>query len=83
MAFYDEFKCTHLKNVKSDDTANTVTLIYHSDPTKEYVYDCSNVNTFDTQFSDFLSSIVDRRKARVVDNFIQDKVANGLLTIKS
>ena len=57
MAFYDEFKCARLKNVKSDGTAKTVTLIYHSDPTKECVYDCANVNTFDTQFSDFLSSL--------------------------
>ncbi|MEC7807462.1 MAG: hypothetical protein VYD75_10140 [Pseudomonadota bacterium] len=83
MAFYDEFKCARLKNVKSDDTADTVTLIYHSDPTKEYVYDCSNVNTFDTQFSDFLSSIVNRKKAMVVDSFIQSRIADGSLIIKS
>ncbi len=82
MAFYDEFKCARLKNVKSDDTADTVTLIYHSDPTKEYVYDCLNVNTFDTQFSDFLSSI-NRRKAVVVDSFIQERIADRSLTIKS
>ena len=82
MAFYDEFKCARLLNVKSDTTDDTVTLIYHSDPTKEYVYDCANVNTFDTQFSDFLDSI-DRKKARIVDSFIQERVANGLLTIKS
>ncbi len=82
MAFYDEFKCARLKNIKSDDTTDTVTLIYHNDPTKEYVYDCTNVNTFDSQLSNFLSSI-NRRKAVVLDSFIQERIADRSLTIKS
>ena len=83
MAVYDEFKHALIKIVTSDVAAKTVTLVYHRDPTAQYVYDCENVGTFDTEFSDFLNTVNRKNAVRVVDNFIQKKVSDGSLTIKS
>ena len=42
----------------------------------------TNVNTFDSQLSNFLSSI-NRRKAVILDSFIQERIDDRSLTIKS
>ena len=74
---YDNFNSTAVKSVEILD--NTVKIVYNSNTTKEYTFECQNTTEFTESFSKELTGIELNESTASVGRFLHQQIKNGVL----
>ena len=74
---YDNFNSSAVKSVEILD--NTVKIVYNSNTTKEYTFECQNTTEFTESFSKELTGIELNESTASVGRFLHQQIKNGVL----
>ena len=74
---YENFNSTAINSVTIED--NVVKVVYNSDISKEYTFNCVNVEEFEQQLSEQLIGVEMNDSTVSVGRFVYQQIKNGVL----